>query len=171
MLLTQTLRKGADLPSLVVIFGRDRGRHFDIERGKKFTIGRGHDLTHRLNDPSISRHHLEFIDQAHDGKCMAVDLESRNGARINGKRLFRTQELRDGDIIQVGYTLLVFVCVTFEANNSIDDFLKDCEHDYEAYLNKVREHTSLHVDHDEGYSSRGGMSGTLHLGHLFGRNR
>lgn len=102
---------------------------------------------------------------------MVVDLESRNGARINERRLFRTQELKDGDIIQVGYTLLVFVCVTFEANNSISDFLNDCEHDYEKYLNKLREHASLHVEHDAGYSSRGGMSGTLHLGNLFGKHR
>jgi len=157
------------LPSLVVIFGRDRGRHFDITPSSTFTVGRGHDLTHRLNDPSISRQHLDFIHQPHNGKYAAVDLGSRNGARINKKRLFRTQDLEDGDIIQVGYTLLVFVCVTFEANNSVNDFLNDCEHRYDAYLQQLRNHTSLHIDDDTSYGSRGSMIGTLHLGHLLSK--
>lgn len=83
--------------------------------------------------------------------------------------MFRTQDIQDGDIIQVGYSLLVFVCVTFEAYNSVNDFLNDCEHRYEAYLQQLRDHTSFHVDHDEAYGSRGSMSGTLHLGYLLGK--
>lgn len=156
------------MPSLVVIFGRDRGRHFDLTPGSKFTIGRGHNLTHRLNDPSISRQHLELVHKQDTGKYIAVDLASRNGARINAKRLFRQQALQDGDILQVGYSLLVFVCVTFEAKNSVNDFLDDCERRYAKYLQQLRDHTTLHVDHDEGYGSQGSMSGTLHLGTLFG---
>jgi pSer/pThr/pTyr-binding forkhead associated (FHA) protein len=155
------------MPSLVVIFGRDRGRHFDIAPGTKFTIGRDKHLTHRLNDPSISRKHLDVVHQPEHDRCLAVDLESRNGARINEKRLLRTQPLCDGDIIQVGYTLLVFVCVTFEAKMSVDAFLHDCEDLYEKHLRRLREHTSLHIDRDAGESSRGGMSATLHLGTLF----
>jgi len=157
------------MPSLVVIFGRDRGRHFSIPRGEKLTIGRSSKLSHRLNDPSISREHLDFVHQAHNGNCMAIDLESRNGARINNKRLFRTQELEDGDIIQVGYTLLVFVRVTFDAKNSAMDFLDACETQYRVYLERMRDHASMHTDYDDDYGSKGGMSGTLHLGNLFGK--
>ena len=157
------------MPSLVVIFGRDRGRHFDLPQGSKLTLGRSSRLKNRLNDPSISRQHLEFVHQAHNDQYMAVDLESRNGAKINNKRLFHTQELRDGDIIQVGYTLLVFVCVTFEAQHSIIDFLNDCEHQYAEYLQRLRDHTTMHIDHDDAYGSRGSMSGTLNLGSIFGK--
>ena len=157
------------MPSLVVIFGRDRGRHFDIQRGESFMIGRGHSLKHRLNDPSISREHLELIHQTHNDRCMLVDMESRNGAWINKKRLFRTQELNDGDIIQVGYTLLVFVCVTFDARVSVNEFLNDCEHRYAAYLEKLRSRTSIHIEDDPSYGSRGSMSGTLSMGSIFGK--
>ena len=157
------------MPSLVVIFGRDRGLHFDIEPGARFTIGRDRFLHHRLNDPSISRKHLELVHQTHNGKCMVVDLESRNGARINKDRLFRTQELNDGDIIQVGYTLLVFVCITFQPGDSIKDFLDDCEHTYEYYLNRMRSRTAIHVEDDTALGSRGGMSGTLNMGSIFGK--
>lgn len=158
------------MPSLVVIFGRDRGRHFQIPRGGKITLGRGSRLTNRLNDPSISREHLQFVNQEHNGKCMVIDMESRNGARINDKRLFHTQELEDGDIIQVGYTLLVFVCVTFEAFSSINDFLNDCETRYGRYLDRLRDHGAIHTERDDpGYGSSGSMSGTINLGSIFGR--
>lgn len=153
------------MPSLVVIFGRDRGRHFDIRDGSGFVLGREPSLTHRLNDRSISREHLEFVHDQTTG-CMVYDLKSRNGARINGKKLYASQQLRDGDIIQVGYTLLVFVCVTFDARDSVNQFMDECEHAYEPYLQRLRDHASMRIDldHDPGYDSSGGRSGTLHLG-------
>ena len=157
------------MPSLVVIFGRDRGRHFDLPRGGEITVGRSGTLTHRLNDPSISRKHLEFVHQEHNGRCMVIDLESRNGARINKKRLFHTQELEDGDIIQIGYTLLVFVRITFEASSSVNEFLNECEQRYEDYLQRLRDHAAMHTDEDHGYGSAGSMSGTLHISNIFGR--
>lgn len=161
------------MPSLVVIFGRDRGRHFDLPSGSSLTVGRSGTLTHRLNDPSISRKHLEFVHQQHNDACMVNDLKSRNGARINDKRLYHSHELTDGDVIQIGYTLLVFVRVTFDVKNSVNAFLDTCEHVYEDYLQRLRDHASMHADREDrqGYDSGGGMSGTLHLGNLFGKKR
>ena len=158
------------MPSLVVIFGRDRGRHFDLPRGEKIVLGRGSHLNNRLLDPSISRKHLEVVHLAHNSKCMVLDLESRNGARINDKRLFHSRELSDGDVIQIGYTLLVFVRITFEAETDVKTFLEDCEQRYETYLQRLRDHAARHADKDDhGYGSAGSMSGTLHLGNLFGK--
>ena len=157
------------MPSLVVIFGRDRGRHFDMPIGSRFVLGRGNTLNHRLNDRSISREHLTFLHETHSGRCVVNDMQSRNGARINGEKLFHSQELKDGDIIQVGYTLIVFVRVTFEARSSVVEFLNGCEHEYERYLQKMRDHASIHMDRDHAYDSSAGRSGTLHLGKLFKR--
>ena len=160
------------MPSLVVIFGRDRGRHFPLGRGAEIKVGRSSLLPNYLNDPSISREHVQFVHQQHNGECMVIDLGARNGTRINNKRLFRTQVLKDGDLIQMGYTLLVFVRVTFEANNSIKDFLEMCEQVYEKDLMRLRDHGAMHVDRDDpGYRSAGSMSGTMHLSGIFDKLR
>jgi pSer/pThr/pTyr-binding forkhead associated (FHA) protein len=37
-----------------------------------------------------------------------VDMGSANGTRVNGSRIVREQVLREGDIIQIGKTLLRF---------------------------------------------------------------
>ena len=156
------------MPSLVVIFGRDRGRHFPLGRGDEFTLGRSRLLANHLNDPSISREHLQFVHQAVTGECCVFDLGARNGSKINNRRLFRTQSLNDGDLIQMGYTLLVFVQITFDAGTSVHDFLEDCEKTYARDLERLRDHGAIHVERDDpGYRSAGSMSGTLHLGHLF----
>lgn len=160
------------MPSLVVIFGRDRGRHFPLGKGAEIKIGRSSLLPNYLNDPSISREHVQFVHQAHNGQCMVVDLGARNGTKINNKRLFRTQVLKDGDLLQMGYTLMVFVRVTFDANNSIKDFLEMCEHTYARDLERIRDHGAIHVDRDDpGYRSAGSMSGTLHLGKIFQKKK
>lgn|GEM_PF-3103881 len=157
------------MPSLVVIFGRDRGRVFALPRGNKLVIGRSHDLPYRLNDPSVSRQHLEFIHQKHDGKCIVVDLKSRNGAMINNKHLLHSHELNDGDIVQVGYSLIVFVRVVFDANNPVTPFLDTCEKEYEPYLNRLRDHASMHTVREAGDRSTSQLSGTMQLGHIWGK--
>ena len=160
------------MPSLVVIFGRDRGRHFPLGRGAEIKLGRSHLLPNYLNDPSISREHLKFVHQSHNGECMALDLGARNGTKINNKRLFRTQSLKDGDLIQMGYTLLVFVQITFDAGTSVNDFLDMCERTYARDLERLRDHGAIHVERDDpGYRSAGSMSGTLHLGKLFQKKK
>lgn len=160
------------MSALVVIFGRDRGHVFNIPRGSELVLGRSKTLTHRLNDPSISRKHLEFVHHEHDNSVHVVDMESRNGARINDKRLFHTQELQDGDIVQVGYTLLVYVRITFDASTSVNDFLNDCEKIYAKDLDRLRDHAARHTDHeDSGYASGGSMSGTLQIGHVWGKKK
>lgn len=157
------------MSSLVVIFGRNRGDHFDIPRGSKLVVGRSTLLSHRLNDPSISREHLEFVHDADKNTCHVVDLGSRNGARINQKRLAHTRELDDGDIIQLGYSLLVYVRITFDANTPVRDFLNDCDRLYAGHLQRMRDHAAIHSDRDPGAESAGSMSGTLHLGNMFGK--
>lgn len=158
------------MPSLLVIFGRDRGRHFPLSAGEEATFGRSTLLRNHLNDPSISREHVRFVNQPHNGQCMAIDMGSRNGTRINNKTLYRTQVLQDGDIIQLGYTLMVFVRVTFEAGDSIIAFLDECERLYADHLMRLRDHAALHSDrNDPRQRSAGSMSGTLHMGSVFGR--
>ncbi len=68
-------------------------------------IGRHPDSAIVINDPDISRRHC-VIEKSGEGFCIH-DLGSRNGTKVNGRRVQR-QTLSDGDVIQIGSTKLRF---------------------------------------------------------------
>ena len=68
-------------------------------------IGRHPDSAIVINDPDISRRHC-VIEKSGEGFCIH-DLGSRNGTKVNGRRVQR-QTLSDGDVIRIGSTKLRF---------------------------------------------------------------
>lgn len=70
-------------------------------------IGRGRDADIRLDDPNISRRHIEFRLDGAD--WIVEDLGSTNGSRLNGAALSGRSPLRSGDTVQLGNTVLTFV--------------------------------------------------------------
>lgn len=159
------------MSALVVIHGKDRGRFFNIPKEAALVIGRDESLLARLNDPGCSRRHLEFIHHELDGKCFAVDLQSRNGAHVYGEKINHSRELRDGDILRVGHTLLVFVNKTLDATSPIGTFLNACEKLYAEDLKTMREHEAKRAAEKAGLSqeSMSGRTGVLSFGSLFGK--
>ena len=61
-----------------------------------------------LNDSMVSRSHAEL--QFRDGRWLLLDLGSRNGTIVNGRRV-RQHPLKDGDRIQCGENFFVFIAV------------------------------------------------------------
>src|SRR5580698_9672314 len=61
-----------------------------------------------LNDSMVSRSHAEV--QFRDGRWLLLDLGSRNGTIVNGRRV-RQHPLKGGDRIQCGENVFVFVAV------------------------------------------------------------
>jgi len=76
-----------------------------IQKTSVIVIGRGEECNLRLDHPDVSRQHAK-IHQA-GGQFLIEDLHSRNGTFINGTAV-KIAELREGDIIQIGSTVLVF---------------------------------------------------------------
>lgn len=68
----------------------------------KFLIGRSDDCHLRPKSDSISRRHCAIVRK--DGRILMVDLKSRNGTIVNGKKLDpkKAKILKDGDEIKVG---------------------------------------------------------------------
>jgi hypothetical protein len=81
------------------------GRRFGLG-GTGATIGRGSDVTVRLNDSSVSRRHAE-VRPSSDGGWVLTDVGSTNGTRVNGAAV-RERRLTDGDTIAVGDAVLRF---------------------------------------------------------------
>ena len=69
-------------------------------------VGRGEDCQITLFDPSVSRQHARII--VDDQCAMIEDLKSRNGCRVNGKRIQGPTQLVEGDRIRIGTQELVF---------------------------------------------------------------
>ena len=74
-----------------------------------WTVGRSDDNNFVLGDRWISRNHamLQFMET---GEFYLIDLGSRNGTFINGRRVSVPVTLHDGDEITFGQTELSFYC-------------------------------------------------------------
>lgn len=72
---------------------------YPVDTPKEVNIGRASDNDLVVNDFGVSRHHAKVV---FDGQtCFIVDLNSRNGTRVNNVTVSRTQ-LNDGDEINLG---------------------------------------------------------------------
>jgi len=78
-------------------------REFELQ--DRTIIGRGRDCHIKLDDPLVSRHHVEIRREGE--KYFIKDLGSRNGSKLNGQRLTEA-ELHEFDRITMGSTRLFF---------------------------------------------------------------
>jgi diguanylate cyclase (GGDEF)-like protein len=97
--------------SLVVLQGAELGRDYRLRRGA-MVLGRGFGAEIRITDDLVSREHarIEVLwDPARQATSYHLtDLESTNHTFVNTRKIDRV-ELKDGDKIQVGDTVLKFV--------------------------------------------------------------
>jgi len=78
-------------------------------------VGRGTEADVRINDPGVSRRHIEFLVAQHEGDLdiQVGDLGSTNGMLVDGHRIQRTA-VHDGTRVKIGATTIT-VRVTDEA--------------------------------------------------------
>jgi Protein of unknown function (DUF3662)/FHA domain len=84
-------------------------------------IGRGSDADVRINDPGISRRHLEFmVTAAHEGHDPVIevhDLGSTNGISVDGRKVPRAV-LQEGSQVKVGTTTMTVRIVHEQADGA-----------------------------------------------------
>jgi hypothetical protein len=70
-------------------------------------VGRGTDADLRVNDPGVSRRHVEIrVTEDAEGPRVSVhDLGSTNGVLVNGKRV-ENAALGDGSVVRIGNTTM-----------------------------------------------------------------
>jgi pSer/pThr/pTyr-binding forkhead associated (FHA) protein len=86
---------------------RGRGTKRDIDINSTVTIGRDekNDLG-LFKDDSIDQQHAEVIKK--NGRYRIEDRGSQSGTFVNKKKVTSTQVLEDGDVINIGQTMIVF---------------------------------------------------------------
>ena len=68
---------------LHILLGTDKGKSFDLEYGKIYTVGRSPDNDIEIDDKNISRYHLKI--QCKENRYFITDLNSKNGTFVAGK--------------------------------------------------------------------------------------
>jgi DNA-binding SARP family transcriptional activator/DNA-binding CsgD family transcriptional regulator len=98
----------ADRPFLLFTDSEGAQRIVDLPPDAgRVTVGRGEACDVSLHwDREASRVHA-LLERLHD-EWTVDDGGSRNGSFVNGERLSRRRRLRDGDVVRIGRTLLVF---------------------------------------------------------------
>ena len=83
------------------------GRRFALGQGQSWAIGRGDGCPVMLDSRSVSRLHA-LIQRRNAGDFQLVDLGSRNGSFVNGRRVSIPVVLGDADRLMVGDQELLF---------------------------------------------------------------
>lgn len=94
--------------------------------GKRTSIiGRQESLPLQVLDDQVSRKHLRIRFDETSGRYLAADMNSRNGVFVNGRRIHEETELREGDVICIGNTDLLFTEKDFDdAQSALHHFKK-----------------------------------------------
>ncbi|HET6899815.1 MAG TPA: FHA domain-containing protein, partial [Vicinamibacteria bacterium] len=75
---------------------------FDVTATGRFEVGRSASTAFRVDHTTVSRRHAALTlseDRAH---LTVEDLGAANGTRVNGLEIKGTQELQDGDTLELG---------------------------------------------------------------------
>ncbi len=100
------------MPVIIVLTGSNNGDYKPIET-KPLIVGRDMNCDFQLLDPTVSRRHLQLQLNESDQTCMATNLSSTSGVMVNNHKVTVDIHLRDGDLIQLGDTLLLYAVKEF----------------------------------------------------------
>ncbi|MBN2375860.1 MAG: FHA domain-containing protein [Sedimentisphaerales bacterium] len=92
------------MPTLHILQGPDKGHTFDITHTPSLVGRDSPDLP--LTDNTISRRHAQLIKK--NNTWAINDLNSANGTYVNGVKISGFHELKQGDQLRCGSTLIVF---------------------------------------------------------------
>ncbi|MBD1938582.1 FHA domain-containing protein [Microcoleus sp. FACHB-68] len=84
-------------------------RYLPLAGSSCWTIGRSEDNNFVLPDRWISRNHA-MLQRMENGEFYLIDLGSRNGSFVNGRRVSIPVTLQNGDRLTFGQTELAFSC-------------------------------------------------------------
>lgn len=105
------------MASLIVTSGKREGDYYPFGR-RTNVLGRDEALPIQILDNMVSRKHLQIRFDAPTNKYFAFDMKSRNGVYINNRKIEGEVALKDGDVILVGLTSLLFTDQDFKDKES-----------------------------------------------------
>lgn len=126
------------MATIVVLNGQNKGEWYTIGK-RAFVFGRDSKLLAQINDPCVSRNHMEVRLESSDGCYYAVDMDSHNGVFVNSERVVKFKMLHEGDVIQIGHTLMAVTLDEFDDDLQAKRYLHNCERKFQSELEHVRQ--------------------------------
>lgn len=108
---------------LIIIKGPKIGSVFPLDREGVFVIGRGDECDIKILDMMVSRKHCQ-IERTRNNNYYIKDLKSTNKTSVNKKIVEDIVELKTGDMIEVGDTVVLFTDQKDTPIKSVEDFQK-----------------------------------------------
>jgi pSer/pThr/pTyr-binding forkhead associated (FHA) protein len=81
-------------------------------------IGRDEALLIQVLDDMVSRKHMQIRFDKETGRYHALDMKSKHGVFINGRRISQETVLAEADQILIGQTTLLFTDQDFDSRES-----------------------------------------------------
>jgi adenylate cyclase len=95
----------------MLLYTASGSKRLPLTGGNCWTVGRSEDNDFVITDRWISRNHA-MLQAMDNGEMYLIDLGSRNGSFVNGRRVNIPVTMKNGDRLTFGQTELVFHCPT-----------------------------------------------------------
>ena len=105
------------MASLIVTAGPGVDSYYPLGR-RTMVVGRDEGLPVQLLDPHVSRKHFQIRYRAETELFYLLDMKSRHGTHLNGRRVDGETPLCNNDVINVGGTTLLFTTRDFPDRQS-----------------------------------------------------
>jgi len=105
------------MASIIVTSGTNKGDYYPLGH-RTNVIGRDEALPIQILDDYVSRKHMQIRFDKDKGCYYALDMKSKLGVFINGKKIYDETVLADDDQILIGETKLLFTDKDFPDRES-----------------------------------------------------
>lgn len=105
------------MASIIVMTGKQKGDYYPLGH-RTNVIGRGETNPIQILDERVSRKHLQISFEQGRQTHYALDMKSKHGVFVNGRKISHETTLVDGDQIQIGDTVLLFTVNDFTDHES-----------------------------------------------------
>jgi serine/threonine-protein kinase len=105
--------------TLTVTEGPHAGREFAFDGHDTLIVGRGKQAHFRLPEKDKFFSRVHFMVEVNPPQCRIMDLGSRNGTIVNGKKV-EAAELKDGDVIRAGKTAIQVAVLDDDSIESVE---------------------------------------------------
>ena len=105
------------MASIIIMSGSNKGDYYPLGH-RTNVIGRDEALLIQILDEHVSRKHMQIRFDKDKGQYFALDMKSKHGVFINGRKIKTETALANNDHIHIGQTDLLFTEKDFEDRES-----------------------------------------------------
>jgi predicted component of type VI protein secretion system len=112
------------MAALFVLSGRNRGYYFPLA-SRNLVAGRDQNCEIQVLDPMVSRRHAAVRFEPRRNRHWVQDLGSRNGVFVNGYRAVHPLSLKDGDVVELGESRLLYTTRQFMSAEAAMSYFRE----------------------------------------------